>query len=64
MELAGWQVGAPGAAQRATMLVVTGLGAFAATLAGGATLGAMIFSRAPSQQAPRSPASTVHSARG
>lgn len=64
MELAGWRVGAPGAAQRATMLVVTGLGALAAALAGGATLGAMIFSGAPGQQAPRSPASTASSARG
>jgi hypothetical protein len=63
MEFAGWEVGAPGAAQRATMLVVTGLGALAAALAGGATLGAMMFSGAPSQQAARSQASTAHSAR-
>jgi len=63
MEFAGWQVGAPGAAQRATMLVVTGLGALAAALAGGATLGAMIFSEASSPEAPRSPATTPHSAR-
>ncbi|MDP9203336.1 MAG: hypothetical protein M3P26_15595 [Gemmatimonadota bacterium] len=43
MELAGWQVGAPGAAQRATMLVVTALGCLAAALAGGAALGTVLF---------------------
>jgi hypothetical protein len=43
MELAGWQVGAPGAGQRATMLVVTGLGCLAAALAGGAAIGTVLF---------------------
>jgi hypothetical protein len=42
MELAGWRVGAPGAAERATMLVVTGLGSLAASLAGGAAIGALL----------------------
>jgi hypothetical protein len=39
MDRAGWRIGAPDAARRATMIVVTSLGALAAALAGGATLG-------------------------
>jgi MFS family permease len=39
MEALGWQVGAPGAAQRATMVTVTILGSIAAALAGGSVLG-------------------------
>ena len=39
MESAGWVVGAPGAAERATMLTVAGLGNVAAALAGGAVMG-------------------------
>jgi len=39
MDKAGWRIGAPDAARRATMIVVTSLGALAAALAGGATLG-------------------------
>lgn len=39
MDAIGWRVGAPGAAQRATMLVVTLVGCLAAALAGGALLG-------------------------
>jgi hypothetical protein len=42
MDLAGWRVGAPDAAKRATMLVVTALGALAASLAGGSALGARL----------------------
>src|SRR5438045_8609722 len=42
MELAGWKVGAPNAGKRATMLVVTGLGSFAAALGGGAAIGAVL----------------------
>ena len=38
-DLAGWRVGAPGAEQRATMLVVLGVGLLAATAAAGAALG-------------------------
>lgn len=39
MEAAGWVVGAPGAAERATMIVVMSLGNLAAALAGGAVVG-------------------------
>lgn len=39
MDAIGWRVGAPDAAQRATMLVVTLLGCLAAALGGGAVLG-------------------------
>ena len=39
MDAIGWRVGAPGAARRATMLVVTLLGSLGAALAGGAVLG-------------------------
>lgn len=39
MESAGWVVGAPGAAERATMVTVMGLGNLAAAIAGGAMLG-------------------------
>ena len=39
MESAGWVVGAPGAAERATMVTVMGLGNVAAALAGGAIMG-------------------------
>ena len=42
MDLAGWRVGGPNAAARATMLVVTTLGVTAAALAGGAVLGASL----------------------
>jgi hypothetical protein len=38
----GWQVGAPNAGRRATMLVVTLLSASAAAVAGGAAIGAML----------------------
>ncbi len=46
MDLAGWRVGGPNAAARATMLVVTTVGITAAALAGGAVLGASL-ARAP-----------------
>ena len=39
MESAGWVVGAPGAAERATMITVMSLGNLAAALCGGAVLG-------------------------
>ncbi len=39
MDLMGWRVGAPGAAERATMLTVSLVGTLAAALAGGAVLG-------------------------
>jgi hypothetical protein len=42
MDAAGWRVGAPEAAKRATMLVVTALSALAASLAGGSALGARL----------------------
>ena len=45
--LAGWRVGAPGAEARFTMLVVTGAGLFAATVAGGAAVGRAFASRPP-----------------
>jgi hypothetical protein len=47
MEALGWQVGAPGAAARATMVTVTILGSIAAALAGGAVLGKEIESLFP-----------------
>lgn len=42
MDAAGWRVGAPGAARRATMLTVTGLGILGAALVGGAVVGGML----------------------
>ena len=42
LDAAGWRVGAPGAARRATMLVVTALGSLSATIAAGAALGRQI----------------------
>lgn len=42
MDTLGWRVGAPRAAERATMLVVTLLGCLAAALAGGAALGRVL----------------------
>jgi hypothetical protein len=50
METLGWRVGAPGAAQRATMLTVTLLGCGAAALAAGATIGAVLSRRGPATQ--------------
>ena len=44
MDRAGWRIGAPDAARRATMIVVTSLGALAAALAGGAVLGHFLSS--------------------
>lgn len=45
MDAAGWRVGAPGAAKRATMLVVSALSALGATLAAGAVLGRSLIRR-------------------
>lgn len=45
MELSGWVVGAPGAAERATMIVVMSLGNLAAALAAGGLLGWLIARR-------------------
>lgn len=42
MEANGWVVGAPGAAERATMLTVLFAGNFAAAIAGGAVMGLML----------------------
>jgi uncharacterized membrane protein YozB (DUF420 family) len=42
MDAAGWSVGGPHAARRATMLVVTALGSLSAAIAGGAALGAAL----------------------
>lgn len=42
MDRAGWRIGAPDAARRATMIVVTSLGALAAAVAGGAALGFLL----------------------
>jgi hypothetical protein len=47
MEAFGWVVGAPGAAERATMLTVMFAGDLAAALAGGAVLGAWLTRPAP-----------------
>ncbi len=43
MELAGWQVGAPGADERATMVTVLAVGDFAAAICGGAVLGLRVI---------------------
>ena len=45
MEMLGWVVGGPGAAERATMLTVLFVGNLAAALAGGATLGMTLAQR-------------------
>lgn len=45
MEAAGWVVGAPGAAERATMITVMSLGNLAAALCGGAVLGSILGRR-------------------
>lgn len=45
MESAGWVVGAPGAAERATMITVMSLGNLAAALCGGAVLGSVLGRR-------------------
>ncbi len=42
MDAMGWRVGAPGAAQRATMLTVTLVGSLAAAFTAGVTLGALL----------------------
>lgn len=41
----GWVVGGPGAAERFTMLTVLGVGALAAAVVGGATLGLLLANR-------------------
>ena len=46
MESLGWVVGAPGAAQRATMITVMAAGNLGAALAGGAILGAALRKKA------------------
>jgi hypothetical protein len=43
MDFAGWRVGGPDAAKRATMLVVTALGCLGAALAGGYAMGTVLF---------------------
>lgn len=50
MDSIGWRVGAPGAAQRATMLTVTLVGTLAAALAGGAALGFTVHQTTPSRE--------------
>ncbi|HEX9292853.1 MAG TPA: hypothetical protein VF873_04130 [Gemmatimonadales bacterium] len=54
MDTAGWRVGAPNAAKRATMLTVTALGVLAAAAAGGAAIGILIAARrtAPKPEIP------------
>lgn len=42
MDALGWRVGAPDAGRRATMVVVTAIGLFAAAISAGATIGAML----------------------
>lgn len=48
MDAAGWRVGGPNAARRATMVTVTALGICAAGIAAGAAIGAML-SRSPNR---------------
>lgn len=45
MELAGWQVGGPGAGERATMVTVLAVGDVAAAICGGAVLGLRVAPR-------------------
>lgn len=45
MDTLGWRVGGPHAGERATMLVVTALGAMAAALAAGGTVGHLLLRR-------------------
>ena len=45
MEALGWQVGGPGAAERATMLTVLFVSNLGAALAGGAMLGMTLAQR-------------------
>lgn len=47
MEAAGWVVGGPGAAERATMVTVMSLGNLAAALVGGGLLGWLLSKRDP-----------------
>ncbi|MGH2607332.1 MAG: hypothetical protein ACRDG5_12140 [Anaerolineales bacterium] len=42
LDLLGWRVGAPGAAEKATMLTVLSLGSLAASFAGGGVLGVFL----------------------
>jgi hypothetical protein len=53
MESLGWVVGAPGAAARATMVVVMSLGNLGAALSGGALLGYLLTTRSLSAPGPR-----------
>ena len=48
----GWRVGAPHAAERATMLVVTALGMTAAALASGAVIGHVLLAGSPGAPTP------------
>ncbi|MDP9281833.1 MAG: hypothetical protein M3P38_07030 [Chloroflexota bacterium] len=45
MDALGWRVGAPGAAERATMLTTTLLGSLAAAITGGAIIGIVLWTR-------------------
>lgn len=45
MELAGWQVGGPGAEERATMVTVLAVGDLAAAICGGGVLGLLLGQR-------------------
>ncbi len=45
MDAMGWRVGAPGAAERFTMVTVLAVGALAAALAGGGVIGALLAHR-------------------
>jgi len=47
MDVIGWRVGAPGAAERATMITVMFLGALAAALSAGAVLGRLLLESKP-----------------
>jgi hypothetical protein len=58
MDALGWRVGAPGAAERATMLTVTMAGSLAAAVVGGAVIGVLLGRYA--KQAAHAPAQPVH----
>ncbi len=50
MDAAGWRVGAPDAAKRATMLTVTAIGILASALAGGAAIGRLLATQLAATQ--------------
>jgi hypothetical protein len=61
MESLGWVVGAPGAAERATMVTVLALSNLSAALAGGAVIGARLAAARQARATPGLASSAAHS---